>query len=217
MTEYPIPVSELAKKKENLPEEIKAGLDEDASSDVSSTDDTDEIGAEKSLQVLEENEEAATSRSGLDDIISSLGQIVNSSISNELYLVEGNYSEENVQRLRIVQTKLNERDDTIAFLASDLPSDVNVSTKWMLLAAHADAIIFVVERSNSSLGIELGMLMRDTMSESSYFDKCYIFNRKYEQTNDLLYHDMVNVLRQEGRVFEWETEKELYDLIDEIP
>lgn len=135
----------------------------------------------------------------------------------------GSYGEEEKERLRQVQTILNEfyriqgSSDARVYLMEDIPGTdvwINLDVKFRLLADIADSLVGVAEHDRGGFMFEQGILSTD----EKYRQKTIIIKREYRTNEEE--HDHFSAMQSSGifseldrqdRLFRWETGGELIE------
>jgi hypothetical protein len=148
--------------------------------------------------------------------------------ADRAYFILGSYGQPEIRRLQLVKDRLNRRPDAYAFLMVDIRSEwVNTYLKFRLLADYTDYIVGVAEHAQGGFLVEQGYFT----ALEEYFAKTHICRREYdaldaddvdtsvdvEQPYSGMQTAVFEMLKKNGRLYQWRTENDLVECVENIP
>ncbi|ELY62037.1 hypothetical protein [Natronolimnohabitans innermongolicus] len=135
------------------------------------------------------------------------------------YFVLGNYDADQRRRLELVVDRLNRREDSYAFLMSDVRGGWNNGIqKFCVIADLVTHIVGVAEREPSGFLVEQGLLV----GTEAYYEKSHVLKREYPEADadhpyGWMEDGVFELLEADDRLYGWRTEDDLLEAVDQLP
>ncbi|APW99497.1 hypothetical protein CHINAEXTREME_17750 [Halobiforma lacisalsi AJ5] len=183
------------------------------------TDESPPVPDDVLTSVTDRLEDEELSLADNEELLKALSDLAPLYERERSYFVLGNYDPEQRRRLELVVDRLERREDTYAFLMSDVRGGWdNGIQKFCLLADMVTHVVGVAEREPSGFLVEQGLLV----GSEEYFDKSHVLKRTYPDADEdhpygWMEDAVFELLEAEDRLYEWRTEDDLLDAVERIP
>ncbi|QSW98612.1 hypothetical protein [Haloterrigena alkaliphila] len=154
-----------------------------------------------------------------EDLLHALSELAPIYEADRSYFVLGNYDPEPMARLELVVDRLGRRRDAAAFRMNDVRGGWdNGIQKFCLIADLVTHVVGVAEKEPSGFLVEQGLLA----GTEEYFEKTHVLKRAYPDADEAhpygwMEDGVFDLLEAEGRLYEWRTEEDLLEVVEEIP
>lgn len=152
-----------------------------------------------------------------EEILHALSELTPIFENDRSYFALGNYDREPIRRLNLIVGRLNRRADAYAFRMVDIQGEWDNSIqKFCLIADLVTYVVGVAEQDPSDFLVEQGLLVGTV----EYFSKSHILKREYEDEEHpfgWMQDGVFELFEDEGRLYRWQTEDELVDVVEELP
>ncbi|MXV62323.1 hypothetical protein GS429_09665 [Natronorubrum sp. JWXQ-INN-674] len=183
------------------------------------TDESPPVPEDVLATATERLEDEALTLADNEEILTALSELTPIYERERSYFVLGNYDREQMRRLDLVVDRLNRRSDAYAFRMSDVRGGWdNGIQKFCLISDLVSHIVGVAEKEPSGFLVEQGLVV----GTEEYFEKSHVLKRTYPDTDEehpygWMEDSVFELLEEDGRLYQWETEAELVAAVEALP